>query len=173
MSTANFRSMEYGMPMVCGGMFDYDEMAKGYKEETGEEYSEDLFEWELQDEYKRAERLAQLFTENLMFHDVTIESGYYQGFQFYVEEKYSNYFDLDKKSEYCIDNEDAHYYFDMCRSKAIRAADTEKRKIARWLESLVNEDFDILVCVARFSNGEAAYAIRNNRTRMIAAVNGN
>ena len=153
MATANFRIMEYGMPMVYGGMND------------------DEFENEF--EFEEAERLAENFTENLMFHDVRIESGYYGGFQFYVEERYSNYFDLDKDSEYCIDNEDAHYYFDMCRSKAIRAADAEKRKIERWLESLVNEGFVILVCTARFSNGEAHYAIRNNRTRMLAAVNGN
>lgn len=56
---------------------------------------------------------------------------YYYGFQFWIEEKFSNYFDLDKSSEYCIDNDDAHYYFDMFRSQALRASDAEKRKIAK------------------------------------------
>lgn len=153
MSTANFKSMEYGMPMVCGGM------------------NEDEFDNMI--EYERAEYLAENFTADLQFHDISIECGHYQGFQFYVEEKYSGYFDLDKESKCCIDNEDAHYYFDMCRSKAIRAADAEKRKINKWLENLENDGFVILVCAVRFSNGEAYYSIRNNRTRLMSAVNGN
>lgn len=158
MSTANFAEMEYGMPLVCGGIKSFDEMAKAYEEETGEEYSEGLYEWDLQDEFETAEQLAEEFSDSLTFHDVRIESGYYQGFQFYVEEKFSKYFDLDKESEYCIDNEDAHYYFDMCRSKAIKAADAEKRKIAKWLEKLQENGFEILVCKAKFSNGEALYS---------------
>ena len=87
MSTANFKMMEYNMPLVCGGLKAYDEMAKMYETETGEEYSEDLYEWDLQDEFKMAERIATEFSEQLQFHDVTIESGYYAGFQFYVEER--------------------------------------------------------------------------------------
>lgn len=163
MSTPNFGDMEYNMPLVCGGLKSFDEMAKAYEEETGEEYSEGLYEWDLQDEAEKAERLAEEFTENLQFHDVTIESGYYYGFQFWVEEKYSKYFDLDKSSEYCIDNEDAHYYFDMFRSQALRAADAEKRKISKWLEKLQDEGFEILVCTAKFSNGEAIYQRVNGR----------
>lgn len=133
MSTANFAPMEYGMPLVCGNPTDD--------------------EWEAMDEYERAERLAEDFTDELTFHDVTIKCGYYESFQFYVEERYSGYFDLDKNSRYCIDNEEAHDYFDMCRSRALRAADAEKRKIARWLEKLTEYGFDIYVITARFSNG--------------------
>ena len=157
MSTANFRDMEYGMPMVCGGFTEYDE-------ETGDYFYD---EWES----REAERLAEEFTDSLVFHNVTIEGGYYDGFQFWIEEKYSGQFDLDKDSEYCIDNEDAHYYFDMCRSKAIRAADAEKRKIAKWLEKVAAENgYSILVVTARFSNGETIYAPRTERTEMLAAV---
>lgn len=170
MSTANFEDMNYGMPLVCGGLASYDEMAKAYENETGEEYSEGLFEWDLQDEFERAERIATEFSEQLQFHDITIKGGYYQGFQFWVGEKYSNYFDLDKSSKYCIDNEDAHYYFDMFRSQALRAADAEKRKIAKWLEKLQDRGFVILVCTARFSNGEAIYSKRTPRTQLIAAA---
>lgn len=170
MSTPNFAPMKYNMPLVCGGMADYDEMAKAYEEETGEEYSEGIYELDMYDECRRAERIAENFSDGLDSHEVRIEGGHYYGFQFYVEEKYSGYFDLDKSSRYCISNDDAHYYFDMCRSLAIRKADAEKRKIAKWLNSLQDEGFDIMVCVARFSNGEALYSKATPRTRLIAAA---
>lgn len=150
MSTPNFRDMEYNMPMVCGALSD---------DET-----------ECYIEFETAEQLAEEFSNSLTFHDVTIESGHYYGFQFWVEEKYSNYFDLDKSSEYCIDNDDAHYYFDMFRSQALRAADAEKRKIAKWLEKLQEYGFEILVCTAKFSNGEAIYSRATPRTKLIAAA---
>lgn len=150
MSTANFAPMEYGMPLVCGNPTDD--------------------EWEAMDEYERAEKLAEDFTDGLTFHDVTIKCGYYEGFQFYVEERYSGYFDLDKDSRHCIDNEEAHDYFDMCRSRALRAADAEKRKIARWLEKLTEYGFDIYVITVRFSNGETWYKRKTPRTELLAAA---
>ena len=157
MATANFKRMEYGMPLVTGGMNDFEEMKSAYEQEYGEEYTEFMYEMDIEEEFNYAKELAEEFTENLIFHDVTVKSGYYQGFQFYVEEKYTKYFDLDKNSEYCIENDDAHYYFDMCRSKALRAADAEKRKIEKWLNNLAANGFEKLVCIARCSNGEAIY----------------
>ena len=170
MATANFKPMEYNMPLVCGNLTSYDEMAEAYEKETGEEYDEFLFEFDQADEWERANSLAEDFTDDLTFHDVTIESGYYGGFQFYVEERYGDIFDLDKDSRYCITNEDAHEYFDMCRSKAIRAADAEKRKIAKWLEKLTEEGFKVMVVTARFSNGETWYAERTPRSQLLAAA---
>jgi hypothetical protein len=172
MATANFKDMEYGMPMVIGGMENYEDMKKAYESETGEEYNEDIYYFDLEEIFRDAEKLAEDFTENLKYHDITIISGYYSGFQFYVEEKYSGYFDLNKSSEYCIENDDAHYYFDVCRSVAIRESDREKRKIKRWLESLVNYGYDIIVCVGRFSNGEAVYTTRTPKTELISITNG-
>lgn len=157
MGTANFKPMEYGMPMVCGGMEDFEDLAEKYMAEFGEELTEGAYYGYLEDAAENAQEIAENFTENLKFHDVTIIGGYYYGFQFYVEEKFSARFDLDRNSEYCIDNDDAHYYFDMCRSAAIRAADAEKRKICRWLENLAKRGYSMLVCTARFSNGEAMY----------------
>lgn len=150
MSTANFKPMEYNMPMICGGL-------------TNDEI-------DCQVDFELAEQLAENFSQGLTFHRITIESGYYYGFQFWVEETYSTKFDLDKSSEYCIDNDEAHYYFDMFRSQALRAANVEKRKITKWLESLQDEGFDILMCIARFSNGEAQYSKVTPRTRLIAAA---
>lgn len=150
MGAANFMLMEYGMPLVCG--------------------TPGADEWDAMDEYEQAEQLAAEFTESLTFHDVTIKSGYYESFQFYVEERYSGYFDLDKESRYCIDNDNAHYYFDMCKSRALRAADAEKWKIARWLEKLTEYGFNTYVITARFSNGETWYAPKNPRTELLSAA---
>lgn len=157
MSCQNFRHMLYDMPLVCCCLEDFDDLAAAYKEDTGEEYNQFIYEVEMQDEAEEAERVAEEFTENLRFHDVTVVSGNYFGVQFYVEEKYSAMFDLDKESRYCIDNDDAQYYFGMCRSKVIRAADSEKRKIAKWLENLKSNGYEILAVTARFSNGETLY----------------
>lgn len=171
MSTANFKDMEYNMPLVTGGLRSYDEMKALYKEESGEEYSEVCYYFDMEDEFRNAKELAENFTEDLKYHNVEVVSGYYLGFQFWVEEKYSNEFDLDKSSKYCIDNDDAKYYFDVYRSVALKEADREKRKIAKWLESLAkNGSFEILVCVGRFSNGEVVYSIKTPRTALLSAV---
>lgn len=145
MSCPNFEPMKYGMPMVCGGL---------YLEEDEDGY------WEFED----ASYLAKKFTKELKYHDVNVQSGYYYGFQFVVDEKLSSQFDLDKDSEYCIDNEDAHYYYNMCRSQVIRKADAEKRKIRKWLEKIAEDyGYEILVRTALFSNGEAVYERRTPR----------
>lgn len=165
MSTRNFKTMLYGMPMICSRTFG--QMAEDYEEN---EFTPDDYYFESQFEFDNAEAIAKEFSDSLKYHDVTIESGYYDGFQFYVQEKYDNYFDMDKSSRYCIDNENAHYYFDVCRSVAIREADREKRKIEKWLYSLADRGYNIVDCVAVFSNGAAEYSIRTKRTAMIAAA---
>lgn len=150
MSCPNFKQMEYGMPLVCGGL------------------SNDADYWD----FEEAVEIAKRFTDGLTFHTVTIEGGYYYGFQFIVDEAFSHSFDLDKESVYCISNEEAHDYFGMCRSEALRKADAEKRKIRKWLESFENENgYEILVRTAMFSNGEAIYERRNNkRARLKSAL---
>lgn len=168
MSAANFQRMEYDMPMICGRT--HEQMAAEYLREFGEEISDFEIEMQERDDFEYATELAEEFTSGLTFHKVTAIGGYYTSFQFYVEEAYSNYFDLDKESEYCIGNEDAHYYFDMCRSKALRAADAEKRKIEKWLHGLTKMGYNEVVCTARFSNGEASYSVVTPRTQLIAAA---
>lgn len=163
MSTCNFEPMEYGMPLVCGGLGYYEDYKECYEEEFGEEYTEDMFYFDLDCEFDNARILAEKFSDDLKYHKVSVQSGYYQGFQFIVNELYDNMFDLDKESPYCIDNEDANYYFGMCRSKVLRSADAEKRKINKWLEEMGKMGgFEILVCGGVFSNGEAIYYKRDS-----------
>ena len=157
MSCPNFRFMKYGLPMICGQTFS--QMAEDYEENEGKELTAELYNIFQQEEMELAGELADSFNNDLVFHEVTVVSGYYDSFQFYVQEKYDNIFDLDANSKYCIDNEDAKYYFDMYRSQVLRKSAAEKRKIEKWLYSLKNMGYNLVHCLGVFSNGEAVYSI--------------
>ena len=93
--------------------------------------------------------LMEDFSDTLTFHELTLKSGYYDGVQIYVEEK---------ENPYELDNEDCHYYYDMCRSKAIRKYESEVRKINRWMDKVASQyGWRELHCLGIFSNGEAIY----------------
>ncbi len=165
MGCANFRTMEFNMPMICGRT--YAQMEEEYKREFDEEFDDELYNIYQGEAFDDAAELAEEFTKGLMFHVVSVISGHCGGFQFYVEERYGNLFGLDKLSRYCIDNDDAHYYFDMFRSQALRKADAEKNKIRKWLMNLEERGYNVVVCTGRFSNGEATYSIAIPRAKMI------
>ena len=94
-------------------------------------------------------RAAEKLNKGLLFFKVTVESGRYVGIQFYVEEK-------NNPNE--LDNDDCRYEWDLCRSKAIRKYDAEKRRLNKALRKAANElALTELVCTAIFSNGEAIY----------------
>lgn len=151
MSCPNFKHMLYGLPMIVSRT--YKQMAQEYDED----FDDDLYGLLIQEDFSAAQDLAESFSGLLKYHTVSVEGGYYEGFQFYVEELYASQFDLDTSSAYCIDNDEAHYYFDECRSKALRNADAEKRKIERWLKDRAKNGFNHIVCRGAFSNGEAIY----------------
>ena len=95
----------------------------------------------------------------LLFHEITIESGYYEGLQLYVS--LSNAADnagfTDNGPEYA-DNESTRYYLDLCRSAAIRKYEAEQRKVNRILAKIGRAyGMDKLAIYARFSNGETWY----------------
>ena len=93
--------------------------------------------------------LMEEFSDNLVFHKVYMKSGYYDGIQLYVEEM---------DNPYELDNSDCRYYYDMCRSQAIRKYDAEIRKINRWMDNVATEyGWRELHCLGIFSNGEAVY----------------
>ena len=95
----------------------------------------------------------------LLFHEISIISGYYVGIQLYVELNHAadNAGFTDAGPEY-LDNESARYYFDLCRSAAIRKYESEQRKINRILEKIGRAyGMDKLAIYARFSNGETWY----------------
>lgn len=157
MSCPNFEFMKFDMPMICGKT--YSQMAEEYEREFGEKMPDSEYYIKETEDFCRAELLAEEFSRNLIFHNITVISGHYVGFQFYVDEKYSAEFDLDKESKYCIDNDNAHYYFSMCKSIVLKKATAEKRKIEKWLYSLKKGGFNVVSCTGMFSNGEATYSI--------------
>lgn len=86
---------------------------------------------------------------DLKFHRVKVLAGYYEGGQIVFEE-------IHNPNE--MDNDDTRYYFDMCRSKAIRAYDAEIRKINRRIDKFCKEGvWGKLGVVGRFSDGSCVY----------------
>lgn len=86
---------------------------------------------------------------DLKFHKVKVLAGYYEGGQIVFEE-------IHNPNE--MDNDDTRYYFDMCRSKAIRAYDAEIRKINRRIDKFCKEGvWGKLGVVGRFSDGSCVY----------------
>ena len=105
--------------------------------------------------------LRDLEEENagLLFHEITIQSGYYEGLQLYVELTHAadNAGFTDAGPEY-VDNYSARYYFDMYRSQAIRRYESEQRKVNKILDRIGRAyGMDKLGVYARFSNGETWY----------------
>ena len=133
------------MPLIV--MVDFDDEDGNFDEFMAE------------DEFDFASELAENFSAGLTFYNVGVESGYYTGFQFTVTGKYDREFDLDKNSPYCIDNDDAHCYFDMCRSAVLRKAEAEQRKIRKWLTGLKDDGYTELCLANVFSNGEGIYEV--------------
>lgn len=151
---------------VCGTVH-YD-LGSNICEVCGCEELEDSCEFDefaCADEWEEITSLLDDFNQELMFHKVKLQSGYYNGVQFIVETEH----DLD---ECDYDNDDCHYYFDCCRSVAHRKYAAEVRKINRKLAALGKSwGFTEMVCVAHFSNGEACYApTSNSRARLYSAV---
>lgn len=168
MSTANFNSNQLGFPLYvhdniyakvcpecgawnsaeddtcfdCGASLDDAEVKSDWVQE----------EW-LCDEVKSC---MDEINKELAFFQVGLESGYYVGVQFDVSFKKTYYGnELDPEE---LDNEDAHYYFDCCRSVMLRRYQRERRKLDKKLRELAAAlDFEEIVCIGHFSNGEAVY----------------
>lgn len=124
----------------------------------GETFYEDIYEG-----YDGFKGLMEDFNDTLVFHKLKFESGYYEGVQIYVEEKEENPYDLD--------NDDCNYYYDMCRSKAIRKYDAEIRKINKWMDKVATQHgWKELICLGIFSNGEAIYQYAKDVRDVVKAV---
>lgn len=116
MSTSNFKPMNYELPLIVGGI--------------GENEEENYWDWEV------AEDLVNSYNDNLEYYKVGIISGYYVGFQFYVDENNWFYWDDEENNI---------------------KAEEELKYITVWLENLKAEGFTELEVSERFSNGETWY----------------
>ena len=110
---------------------------------------EEDFYHEIHYGYDGFNEVMEKFNADLTFHKLKIKSGYYDGVQIYVEEM---------ENPHELDNDDCRYYYDMCRSQAVRKYDAEIRKINKWLDkTAVEYEWRKLNCLGVFSNGEAVY----------------
>lgn len=118
------------------------------------------YDWISAQEYTSdLENRCQEENEKLRFFEISVKSGYYDGLQLYVDltQAADNAGFTERGPEY-TDNEATRDYFDMCRSKCIRAYEAEKRKVNKILAIIGGQyGMDKLGVFARFSNGETWY----------------
>ena len=170
MGTCNFNSMKnFDLWAVDGSRF--------YAKRCPEcEYSNDGDECELcgadlTDVLEDFDDLAEMFfyediladleevNKDLLFHEITIESGYYSGLQLYVTRSHAAaHAGFTENGPEYVDNESTRYYLDLCRSAAIRKYEAEQRKVNKILAKIGRAyGMDKLAVYARFSNGETWY----------------
>ena len=162
MSTANFKSMD-NFPLivaddeymkVCpecgcgqGGTPDKCECCGADLSGVDSVYDDRAMD----DIGRNMEAKAKELNEHLTFYTVSVESGYYSGLQFYVDEKYYDVEDMD--------NAESQYEFGLCRSKMLRKYKSEGNWLRRALHKAKDElGLMELGVIARFSNGETMYA---------------
>ena len=99
---------------------------------------------------KAMEKVAERLNTEQPFYNVTVESGYYCGAQFYVEDKYW-------KIEQ-MENEESQEEFGLCRSAMLRKYKSVGNMIRRELRK-AKQDLGLweLGIVAQFHNGETMY----------------
>lgn len=172
MGTSNFYSMEnfdlwatsderfynkYCAACNCGGL-DGDTCEICGADLSGVQSEYDFYAAE--EFYNDLEKRCQEENKNLRFFKIAVKSGYYDGAQLFVElsQDADNAGFTERGPEY-LENDDAHYYFDLCRSKCIRAYEAEKRKVNKILDNIGRAyNMDKLAIYARFSNGETWYS---------------
>jgi len=123
-----------------------------YETEDGERHFDEL---EAQDFCNEVEDELENINDNLIFHKITLKSGYYSGLQFYVEEVHDNLEDFIRY----WDNADCQYQFGFYKSQAVRKFRGEINKVNRVLKKLAAAyGFEEYCVFAVFSNGEVWYS---------------
>lgn len=134
MSTANFGTPNFNLPLIAIGMGD----------------DEDQNYWA----YEDAEAELKLLNNELGYFTVYLESGYYQGAMYNVKQT-NDYIDYDQIDDF--DDEDMDYYFGDTKANVKKGIAQELDKIKKFLAEKKDEGALELIKVAQFSNGEAFY----------------
>ena len=164
MGAPNFNSNQLGFPLyvhedvyskVCPECGAWNSAGEETCYECGEnlDNAEERYD-EVETDFICDEVNEDFARDNLMlkFFRLSLKGGYYGGVQFDVDwnERVGDPEELD--------NEDAHYYFDCCRSEMLRRYKSERRTLAKRLKQLADyHGFEEIRCVGMFSNGEAVY----------------
>ena len=157
MSTPNFYMQDNFDTYVIDFEPLTDEEIEQYEADNDCEYSAEADEeFFYEDEISNYKWLVKEFlkkhNKELKYFKPDLQSGYYAGIQTYIEQQ----------QEYLpeeLDNDDCHYYYDCCRSKAIRECQSEINFINNKLLPYIrdNSSFNKINCIGVFSNGEAIY----------------
>lgn len=134
MSTANFGTPNFNLPLIAIGMGD----------------DEDQNYWA----YEDAEADLKLLNNELGYFTVYLESGYYQGAMYNVKQT-NDYIDYDQIDDF--DDDDINYYFGDTKANVKKRIAQELDKIKKFLAEKKDEGALELIKVAQFSNGEALY----------------
>ena len=139
MATANFGTMKYDMPLIVGGFYDEDDPN---------------WEWHNYEEVECIKEDLTDFNDTLKHFEVGIEAGYYDGYQFTVEQsdEYWDYEDLPTMTD-----DDADYYYGDTAVNIRKEFEQDLKNIKEYLYNLKANGFKELMKVAQFSNGEAMY----------------
>ena len=139
MATANFGTMKYDMPLIFGGFYDENDPD---------------WEWHNVEEFECIKEDLADFNDTLKHFEVGIESGYYDGYQFTVEQsdEYWDYEDLPTMTD-----DDADYYYGDTVENIRKEFEQDLKNIKEYLYNLKANGFKELIKVAQFSNGEAMY----------------
>jgi hypothetical protein len=109
--------------------------------------------------YEDILRELEDINRGLLFHEISIKSGYYEGQQLYVTlTNAADHAGFTENGPEYADNESTRDYLDLCLSAAIRKYEAEQRKVNRILAKIGRAyGMDKLAIYARFSNGETWY----------------
>ena len=136
MATCNFGTMKYDMPLIVGGFYDENDPD---------------WEWHNYEEVECIKEDLADFNDTLKHFEVGIESGYYDGYQFTVEQtdEYWDYEDLPTMTD-----DDADYYYGDTAVNIRKEFEQDLKNIKEYLYNLKANGFKELIKVAQFSNGE-------------------
>lgn len=160
MSTPNFnqtRLNKFNLPLVVFGMGnDFEQRKKDFEQENDDEYTENHYLAEIDDmEIPQREEELNDFNTGLKHFELKLESGYYQGVQYDIEET-DSYNDYESIQD--ITDEDANYYYGLSAKEVKAEFENDLAKIREFLQKQVNSPYVIeLNCMGIFSNGEAIY----------------
>lgn len=167
MSTPNFQGELNGFPLyvhediyakICPECGAWNSAENDVCFECGEDLdsAEERYDpYETEEICEAAHAALTEINKDMDFFAVGLESGYYTGVQFTVKFKKHWGCEIDPEE---LDNEDAHYYFDCCRSVMLRRYERERRKLGKKLAVIAADNgFEEIRCVGIFSNGEAIY----------------
>lgn len=155
MATRNFGIPNYDLPLIVGGTGDdFDTRAKDYKENYGEEYTEDMYYTDIDFEIEDMRNELDEFNKELKHFEMIIEPGYYVGYYFNAKQN-DDYVDYEDIAT--LNDEDAMYFYGGSAKEIRQEFRDDMKMIKNYLKDLKDRGYKELYCAGVFSNGEAIY----------------